>query len=173
MVVETAGIPSSFNWASVDVPEYGLNAQKALSEPQKEQVRQLKALDKQVRAHEQEHLRVGGALVRSGGALYEYNIGPDGRLYAARGGVEVDNAPVKGDPQATADKARKLKATALAAGLDASSRDRQVAAGAEHTERNAYAELEQRTGSQTRLYFVRQAYQAGSHQPPATVRVRT
>ena len=173
MVVETAGIQSSFNWASLDAPTYSINARKELSSAQQEQVKQLKALDKEVRDHEQEHLRVGGALVRSGGASYEYNVGPDGRLYAARGGVEVDSAPVKGDPQSAADKAAKLRKTALAAGLDASSQDRRVAASAEHMERNAHAEQDAIKSVQTRLMAARQAYGAKPTQAVATVKVNT
>jgi hypothetical protein len=165
MVVETSGIPSSFNWTMVDAPQYGLNAKKTLSSAEQEQVKQLKALDKQVRDHEQEHLRVGGALVRSGGASYEYNIGPDGRLYAARGGVEVDSAPIKGDPQSAVDKAEKLRKTALAAGLDASMQDQRVAAGAEHMKRNAYVEDEAVKASKTKAVQARLAYrsQTGAH----------
>jgi hypothetical protein len=173
MVVETGGIPSSFNWAAVQAPDFSLNAKATLSSAEKEQVKQLKALDKQVRDHEQEHLRVGGALVRSGGASFEYNIGPDGRLYAARGGVEVDSTPIKGDPQAAVDKAERLRKTALAAGLDASLQDRRVAAGAEHTERTAYAEQDAKRNLQTRLIQARQAYGAKPASSKAAVSVRT
>jgi hypothetical protein len=158
MVVETSGIPNSFNWATVEAPDYGLTAKKELSSSEKEQVKQLKALDKLVRGHEQEHLTVGGALVRGGGASFEYTMGPDGRLYAVRGGVEVDSDPVKGDPQAAIEKAAKLRKTALAAGLDASLQDRNVAARAERMANNAYAEQDAVQASRTKLAQMKTTY---------------
>ena len=173
MVVETAGIPSSFNWATVDAPDSSLTAKKTLTPSEKEEVKQLKALDKQVRDHEQEHLRAGGALVRSGGATFEYNLGPDGRLYAARGGVDVDAAPVKGDAQASIDKAAKIHKTALAAGLDASLQDRRVAAGADKMASNAYALQEAIKTTQTKLTQTRMAYSVKPHATPAVVNVQT
>lgn len=158
MIVATPGIPSAFNWTAVDTPDYNLTAKKELSSSEKDQVKQLKALDKQVRAHEQEHLRVGGALVRSGGASFQYTLGPDGKLYAVRGGVDVDSDPVKGDPQASIDKAAKLRKTALAAGLDASIQDQHVATVAKHMADNAYAEQSAVQTTETKLAQAKMAY---------------
>jgi SprA-related family len=171
MVVETSGIPSYFNWAMVNATDTTLNSKKTLSSAETEQVKQLKALDKQVRDHEQEHLRAGGALVRSGGASYEYNIGPDGRLYAARGGVEIDSAPVKGDPNSTVDKAEKVRKTALANGLDASLQDRRVAAGAEHMERNAFAQVDALKATRAQFSQAKQAYGRENLSSPSAVNI--
>ncbi len=169
MIVATSGIPTYFNWTSVTAPQDGLSVKKQLSPAEQDQVKQLKALDKQVRDHEQEHLRAGGALVRSGGAIFEYTMGPDGRLYAARGGVEVDSDPVKGDPQGTIDKAAKLHKTALAAGLDASLQDNTVAATANHMANRAYAQEEATQAQQTRLTQARMAYTLHNSSTPSTL----
>ena len=44
-------------------------------------VRELKARDREVRAHEQAHRSAGGELVR-GGTKFTFEVGPDGRRYA-------------------------------------------------------------------------------------------
>jgi hypothetical protein len=173
MIVATPGIPSAFNWATVEAPDYGLTSKKELSSSEKEEVKQLKALDKQVRAHEQEHLRVGGALVRSGGASFEYTMGPDGKLYAARGGVDVDSDPIKGDPKGSIDKAAKLHKTALAAGLDASLQDRRVAAVAEHMANNAYAEQDAIQTTEAKLVQAKMAYTLAATSRQSTINTST
>ena len=157
MVVETSGIPSSFNWASIQAPDYGLVPGKALSSADKDLVKQLKALDKQVRTHEEEHLEAGGNLARGFGASYQYTAGPDGRLYATHGAVEVDSYPVK-DPQGAVDKAERTRKMALAPGLDASMEDQQVAAQAQRTANAAAAQEDQVNTARATLDQMRMAY---------------
>jgi len=88
---------------------------------------QLKQTDRAVRQHEMAHQVVGGAY--TGGASYEYEIGPDGKRYAVAGEVPIDYGPVPGDPQATIEKMQTVIAAAMAP-ADPSPKDYQVAAQA-------------------------------------------
>jgi SprA-related family len=106
-----------------------------LTPDQQRQVEKLKQRDQDVRAHEQAHMAAGGAYVK-GGATFQYQQGPDGKLYAVGGEVSIDTSPVKGDPQATIAKMETIKAAALAP-ADPSGQDRSVAAEAEQTEAQA------------------------------------
>ena len=63
---------------------------------------ELKARDREVRAHEQAHATVGGRY--AGAPIYSYERGPDGVMYAVGGKVNIDAAPVANDPQATIEK---------------------------------------------------------------------
>ena len=92
-----------------------------------------------MRAHEQAHLAAAGSLAQ-GGATYTYTTGPDGKRYATGGEVQVDTSEVRGDPQATIDKAQKIRAAALAP-ADPSSADRAVAAKAARMEAKARMEM--------------------------------
>jgi hypothetical protein len=89
---------------------------------------ELRARDRQVRAHEAAHLAAAGGLARSG-ATYAFEQGPDGRAYATGGEVSIDTSAVSGDPRATLAKARQIQAAALAP-ADPSPQDRSVAAAA-------------------------------------------
>ena len=113
--------------------------ESALSEAELKQVRELKARDREVRAHERAHAAVAGALAR-GGPSFDYHRGPDGVLYAVGGEVEIDTTPVSGDPEATIDKARRIRRAALAP-AEPSAQDRAVAAQAAAMEAKARAEL--------------------------------
>lgn len=104
-------------------------------------VRQLQATDRQVRAHEQAHLAAGGGLTR-GGARFSFEKGPDEQNYAVGGEVSIDTSPVAGDPQATQEKARQIRAAALAP-ADPSAQDLSVAAQASQMETQAAAEAAQ------------------------------
>ncbi len=95
-------------------------------------VSQLQRRDREVRAHEQAHLRAGGAHVR-GGAHFEYRKGPNGKQYAVGGEVRIDTAEVPGDPEATAEKMRVVRAAALAP-VSPSPQDYRVAATATRIE---------------------------------------
>ncbi len=75
-------------------------------------IERLKRIDSQVRAHEQAHLALLEGYAQ-GGPNYIYAIGPDGRLYAVGGSVDVDLHPVPGNPEATLRKARILRRSAL------------------------------------------------------------
>lgn len=99
-----------------------------LSEEAKREVDRLKARDAEVKRHEQAHASVGGA--HAGSPQYEWERGPDGRLYAVGGEVQIDVAPVQGDPEKTIEKMRQVRAAALAP-AEPSSQDRQVAARAQ------------------------------------------
>ncbi len=110
-----------------------------LSDEEKAQVQELKRIDREVRAHEQAHAAAGGGHV-TGGPTYEYTTGPDGRLYAVAGEVGISTSPVSGDPEATIQKMRQVRAAAMAPG-DPSAQDRSVAAQAAATEAQAQQEL--------------------------------
>lgn len=88
---------------------------------------QLKQTDRDVRQHEMAHQIAGGAY--TGGASYEYEVGPDGKRYAVAGEVPIDYGPVPGDPQATIEKMQTVIAAAMAP-ADPSPKDHQVAAQA-------------------------------------------
>lgn len=90
-------------------------------------IEQLKQTDRNVRQHEMAHQITGGAY--TGGATYEYEIGPDGKKYAVAGEVPIDYGPIPGDPQATIEKMQTVIAAALAP-ADPSPKDVQVAAQA-------------------------------------------
>jgi hypothetical protein len=112
-----------------------------LSEEEQRVLRELKQRDREVRAHEQAHVAAGGGHVQ-GGISYQYQTGPDGRLYAVGGSVNIDTSPVPGNPEATEEKARAVRRAALAP-AQPSGQDRQVAARAGQME--AEARVEQRT----------------------------
>jgi hypothetical protein len=61
-----------------------------------------------------------------GGPSYTYQVGPDGQRYAIGGEVQIDLSPIPDDPEATFEKAQKLRQAALAPSSP-SSTDRQVA----------------------------------------------
>ena len=88
---------------------------------------ELKARDREVRSHENAHRAAGGDLVRGGS--YDYQQGPDGKRYAVGGEVQIDTSPVAGDPDATAEKMRRVIRAALAP-AEPSSTDLAVAAQA-------------------------------------------
>ena len=109
-----------------------------LTEQEQQQVAQLKQIDRQVRAHEQAHLSVGGDLVR-GGASFSYQTGPDQQRYAVAGEVSIDVSPA-GTPQETLPKAAHIRAAALAP-ADPSAQDQSVAAQAERMAGQARMEI--------------------------------
>lgn len=89
---------------------------------------QLRARDREVRAHEAAHASVGGSLVR-GGPSFTLQRGPDGRSYAIGGEVQLDTSAVANDPEATLQKSNKIRAAALAP-AEPSPQDLRVAANA-------------------------------------------
>ncbi len=103
-----------------------------------EQVRELSARDREVRAHEQAHASVGGSL--AGAASFSYARGPDGRQYAVGGEVSIDTTPVPNNPEATIRKAQQIRRAAQAP-ANPSAQDRQVAARAIQMEIEARLEL--------------------------------
>jgi hypothetical protein len=113
-------------------------AEKDMQEAQK-----LAQRDREVRAHEAAHAAAGGQYVR-GGATFQYQKGPDGKMYAVGGEVSIDSSPVKGDPRATIAKMQTVQRAALAP-ADPSGQDRAVAAAAAAAAAQAGQEAAQKT----------------------------
>jgi hypothetical protein len=99
----------------------------------------LRSTDQEVRAHEQAHLAAADGYAR-GGPHYIYMVGPDGRLYAVGGSIDVDLSPVPGNPEATIRKARTIRRAAFSV-MDPSSADLQIAARAYSMEMEAQRRL--------------------------------
>ena len=110
-----------------------------LNEGERQVLEQLKARDREVRAHEAAHLAAAGSHATSG-ASFSYQRGPDGQLYAIGGEVGVSLSKVAGDPQATLDKAEKVRAAALAP-AQPSSQDLAIAARASQLAAEAHREI--------------------------------
>lgn len=102
------------------------NRSDGLTDAEQKQVDELQARDREVRAHEQVHKAVAGRYAK-GGIQYTFQRGPDGRLYAVGGEVQVDTSKVPNDPEATLLKAQTLRRAALAP-AEPSQQDRAVAA---------------------------------------------
>jgi len=117
---------------------------QGLTPEELEQLTELKARDREVRAHEAAHQAAGGQY--AGAMSLTYERGPDGVSYAVAGEVSVDVSPVSGDPSATIEKMRVIRAAALAP-ADPSGQDRAVAAQAMKTLLEAQSELIQGEGS--------------------------
>ncbi|MGD8938123.1 MAG: putative metalloprotease CJM1_0395 family protein [Gammaproteobacteria bacterium] len=111
-----------------------------LPKEQQQQVKELAARDREVKAHEAAHKAAGGGL--TGPASFSYTTGPDGKRYATGGEVSVDTSKVPGDPQATLIKANQIRAAALAP-AEPSGQDRKVAAQASQMAADARAEMAQ------------------------------
>ncbi len=118
------------------------NNPSLLTEREKKEIRELKARDQEVRAHEQAHVAAGAPY--TGAASYTYERGPDGRNYAVGGDVSINASPIAGDPQATIDKMRIVKKAALAP-VEPSMQDRRVAQEASIVEQQARSELARET----------------------------
>lgn len=112
--------------------------EQGLSEEELKALTDLKARDREVRAHESAHQAVGGRF--AGSASYVYQRGPDGAQYAVGGEVSIDLSPVSGDPQATIEKMRVVRAAAMAP-AQPSAQDRAVAAEAMQIMLQAQSEL--------------------------------
>ena len=131
-----------------DVDAYGNEAadvsdptDTTLSQAEQDDVRDLQDRDQEVRNHEQAHINAGGGVVQ-GGANYKYETGPDGQQYAVEGEVSVDVSSVPGDPDATQDKAKAVRRSALAP-ADPSAQDQNVAAKAAQMEAEARTEKQE------------------------------
>lgn len=114
-----------------------------LTPEQDARVQELKRRDAEVRTHEQAHLAAAGPHAR-GGPSFEFERGPDGRLYAVSGEVDVDTSEVPDDPAATIAKMNQVISAALAP-ASPSGQDRAVAAAAAATRAKAQAEMAQGT----------------------------
>lgn len=108
-------------------------------------IQELRATDREVRAHEMAHQAAAGGLSK-GGPTFEYQSGPDGQRYAVSGEVQIDTSGVSGDPEATLQKAQQIQRAALAP-AQPSAQDRSVAVAAAAMAAEARAEIaSQNTG---------------------------
>ncbi len=114
--------------------------EKDLGEEDKREVEKLKKRDQEVKAHERAHMAAGSGVVM-GGASYEYEHGPDGKMYAVGGEVKIDTSK-ENDPEATIRKMQKVRKAALAP-AQPSATDRSVAAKASQIEAEARIELQE------------------------------
>lgn len=111
-----------------------------------QELNQLRAIDRDVRAHEMAHKIAGGDL--TGPINYKYVIGPNGKKYAVGGDVSIDVSPGP-TPQATVKKMERVIKAALAP-VDPSAQDRAVAAQAEiELEQALMEENQQKNQNQT------------------------
>ncbi len=94
-----------------------------LNDAEEKQVEELKQRDREVRAHEQAHARVGGAY--AGSASYTFQQGPDGTRYAVGGEVSIDTSSER-TPEATIRK-MQVVIRAATAPAEPSSQDLKVA----------------------------------------------
>lgn len=106
-----------------------------LSPETQQHISKLQQRDREVRSHEQSHISAGGSHV-SGGASYTYQRGPDNKQYAVGGSVSIDTSPVPGNPEATKEKARRVRSAALAPS-NPSAQDQSVASAASSLEMQA------------------------------------
>ncbi|MBL4756595.1 MAG: hypothetical protein JKY32_02790 [Rhizobiales bacterium] len=116
----------------------GKSSDQDLSKDEERAVQELKRRDDEVRAHERAHATAGGEL--AGSPSYQFTAGPDGKRYATGGEVQIDSAPVKGNPEATIRKMDVVIRAALAP-ANPSSQDLQVARQAQQSRTQAQAEL--------------------------------
>ncbi len=89
-----------------------------------------------------------GAGVVMGGANYQYEHGPDGKMYAVGGEVKIDTSK-ENTPQATISKMQKVKRAALAP-AQPSAQDRSVAAKADRIEAEARIELQEQRAKEAK-----------------------
>jgi hypothetical protein len=108
-----------------------------ISPEEKQVVNDLKRRDTEVKAHEAAHMAAGSGIVQ-GGASYEYQSGPDGKMYAVGGEVQID-VSAESSPEATIQKMQQVRAAALAP-AQPSGTDRAVAAQASQIEAQARIE---------------------------------
>lgn len=111
---------------------------RGLSGDELKELTELKARDREVRAHEAAHQAVGGQY--AGAMSFTYQRGPDGAQYAVGGEVSIDLSPVQGNPQATIQKMQTVRAAAMAP-AQPSGQDRAVAAQAMQIMLKAQSEL--------------------------------
>lgn len=111
-----------------------------LDESEQQYVRELAAIDANVRAHEAAHIGAGAGVV-SGGASFGYTRGPDGKMYATSGEVPITMKEGR-TPEETISNARQIISAAMAP-ADPSPQDYKVAANAAQMESRARSEQAQ------------------------------
>ncbi|GGK74026.1 putative metalloprotease CJM1_0395 family protein [Amphritea balenae] len=128
-------------------------SEQQVSDDEQKLIRELAARDREVRQHELSHAAAGGS--HAGAPTFEYQRGPDGRLYAVGGEVSIDTSAVPNDPQATLEKAEIILRAALAVS-EPSTQDRAVAVRAAALAADARAELARQEQSSEALNTSRQ-----------------
>lgn len=112
--------------------------QRRQEQQERQEILELAARDREVRAHEQAHAAVGGRY--AGAPSYTYQRGPDGVNYAVGGEVPISLPSGGDDPEATIRAAEQVRRAALAP-ADPSPQDRSVAASAANLAQEARQEL--------------------------------
>ncbi|MEP2704416.1 MAG: putative metalloprotease CJM1_0395 family protein [Roseibium sp.] len=110
-----------------------------LNEAEEKQVEKLAQRDREVKAHEQAHARVGGAYASA--PSYTFQQGPDGKRYAVGGEVQIDTSTER-TPEATIRK-MNIVIRAATAPAEPSSQDMKVAQQARSQMAEAQVELRQ------------------------------
>jgi len=113
---------------------------RGLTPEEQERLERLKKRDREVRRHEQAHLRAAGSLAQ-GGAQFEFVRGPDGNLYAVNGSVSLDTSK-EDSPEENLEKGKKITRAAMAP-ADPSAEDLQVAAKGRRMQMEARQKLSQ------------------------------
>lgn len=133
-----------------------VNGGKQLTAEEMAEVAKLAARDREVRIHEAQHAAAAGGM--ASGVQYDYEMGPDGKMYAVGGKVRMTVTPGQ-TPEETLAKARQLRAAANAP-ADPSGQDLAVAARASQMEAEALQKIARRqTEHGSRI--------PGSHLPPS------
>ncbi|HLP76075.1 MAG TPA: putative metalloprotease CJM1_0395 family protein [Candidatus Paceibacterota bacterium] len=121
-----------------------VNGGTQLTAEEMAQVAKLAARDREVRIHESQHLAAAGAM--ASGVEYEYERGPDGKMYAVGGKVRMTVSSSR-SPEEALDKARQLRAAASAPS-DPSGQDMSVMAKASQMEAEALQKLNRKNTEQ-------------------------
>jgi len=109
-----------------------------LTPEQEQEVRELKARDAEVKAHEEAHIAASAGISASA-PTYNYQTGPDGVQYAIGGEVNISFSQGN-DPAENLANAEAMKAAALAP-ADPSSQDLSVASNADKMIQEAKQEI--------------------------------
>ena len=128
-------------------PAAGLPGETKIDPGQQKEVDELEQTDREVKAHERAHMAAGAGLVM-GGANYQYQRGPNGKMYAVGGEVKIDTSRER-DPKDTIRKMQQVKRAALAPSQP-SGQDRSVAARASQIEAEARIELLKENAERTK-----------------------
>lgn len=134
---DDGGYADNVRESSKESQELNAKAEKQALEQEQDEISQLAARDREVRAHEQAHASVGGQY--AGSPTYSFQRGPDGVRYAVGGEVSIDTGKAA-TPEETIRKAQVVRRAALAP-AEPSPQDRRVAAEASQIQAEALQEL--------------------------------
>ena len=154
--MNVAAVPSTV--PSVNVLTRAANPDpNQLTDDERQVVRALQRKDAEVRRHERAHSAAGGPY--AGLPVFEFQRGPDGKLYAVSGEVSIDVSEER-DPRATIAKMEIVIRAALAP-AQPSAQDRAVAAQAKQIKAEAEQELKAQQADDQRAARERQEQQSG------------